>query len=304
MKKPLSEMSLEELWQLFPIVLTEHMDCWAQWYSAESAELKSILPTDAEIHHVGSTAINGIWAKPIVDILVEVQPGTDLRLIKDALTSHGYLCMSESDSRISFNKGYTEDGFAEKVFHLHLRYRGDNDEILFRDYLNAHPDVVKEYERLKLGLWKKFEHDRDGYTAAKTEFVSRCMDAANSCGIMGSRSKGNPMEDKIAYCGLDCEKCDARAATVNNDDELRKKVAKLWSEMNGVEITPEMINCLGCRGDGVKTVYCESLCEIRKCALCKKVRTCGDCAEMRACKKVGMVIGNNAEALKNLENAR
>ena len=75
------------------------------------------------------------------------------------------------------------------------------------------------------------------------------------------------MKKFIAYCGLDCEKCDAYKATQNNDNALREKVAKLWSEMNGVEITPEMINCEGCRVDGVKTPYCDSLCPIRQCAL-------------------------------------
>ena len=61
------------------------------------------------------------------------------------------------------------------------------------------------------------------------------------------------MNQYIAYCGLNCEACEARMATMNNDDTLRKKVAKLWSELNGVEITPEMINCAGCRIEGVKT---------------------------------------------------
>ena len=73
----------------------------------------------------------------------------------------------------SFNKGYTENGFAEKVFHLHLRYIGDNDEIYFRDYLITHPDIAKEYETLKLKLWKRFEHNRDGYTESKSEFITK-----------------------------------------------------------------------------------------------------------------------------------
>ena len=77
------------------------------------------------------------------------------------------------------------------------------------------------------------------------------------------------MKKLIAYCGLDCEKCDARTATLNNDNALREKVAKLWSEMNGVEITAEMINCEGCRADGLKTPFCDSLCPIRQCALGK-----------------------------------
>ena len=110
------------------------------------------------------------------------------------------------------------------------------------------------------------------------------------------------MRDLIAYCGLDCEKCEARIATVNNDDDLRKKVAKKWSELNNVEITPEMINCLGCRVDGVKTPYCDSMCQIRQCALKRKYETCGDCDELMACGKVAMVISNNKEALDNLRD--
>lgn len=108
------------------------------------------------------------------------------------------------------------------------------------------------------------------------------------------------MNKFIAYCGLNCEKCEARIATVNNDDALREKVAKLWSELNGVEITPEMINCEGCRFDGVKTPYCDSLCQIRQCALGKEIETCGNCPEAGKCGKVGAIIANNEEARKNL----
>ena len=110
------------------------------------------------------------------------------------------------------------------------------------------------------------------------------------------------MKNYIAYCGLDCETCEARIATLHNDESLRAKVAKLWSELNGVEITPEMINCVGCRIDGVKTPYCDSLCPIRRCAVMKSVETCGDCSEMESCEKLGAITGNNADALKNLKS--
>jgi hypothetical protein len=106
------------------------------------------------------------------------------------------------------------------------------------------------------------------------------------------------MKDYIAYCGLNCETCEARIATVNNDDSLRKKVAKRWSELNGVEITPEMIRCVGCRIDGEKTPYCESLCPIRQCAISRGVATCGSCGERNACEKLGPIIQNNPDALK------
>ena len=74
------------------------------------------------------------------------------------------------------------------------------------------------------------------------------------------------MNDYIAYCGLDCETCEARLATINDDNELRIKVSKEWSRLNGVEITSEMINCSGCQIPGVKTPYCDTLCPIRQCA--------------------------------------
>jgi len=111
------------------------------------------------------------------------------------------------------------------------------------------------------------------------------------------------MKKHIAYCGLDCEICEARLATVNNDNELRIKVSKEWSELNGVEITPEMINCPGCRIPGVKTVYCDSLCPIRQCAREKQVETCCGCPEMESCEKVRAIIENNPDARSRLENA-
>ena len=111
------------------------------------------------------------------------------------------------------------------------------------------------------------------------------------------------MNDYIAYCGLDCKTCEARIATVNDDNDLRAKVAKEWSELNGVEITPVMINCSGCRIPGVKTPYCDSLCPIRQCAMGKKAETCGNCPEMKSCEKVGAIIGNNSDARERLENA-
>lgn len=110
------------------------------------------------------------------------------------------------------------------------------------------------------------------------------------------------MKELIAYCGLDCEKCEARIATINNDDELREKVAKLWSKLNNVEITKGMINCEGCRVDGVKTVYCGCLCEIRKCAIEKGVNTCRDCSNMKECEKVNMILKNNNDAFHNLND--
>lgn len=109
------------------------------------------------------------------------------------------------------------------------------------------------------------------------------------------------MKDMIGYCGLNCEKCDAYKATVNDDQTLREKTAKLWSELNHAPILPEHINCEGCRMNGVKTVFCDSLCVIRKCAINKGVATCGDCSELDTCQTVRAIIANNPAALENLK---
>ena len=85
--KKLSEMTLEELWALFPIILTEPDPRWEAWYQEEEALLRRVLPAEyaLRIHHIGSTAIRGIWAKPIVDILVEAAPGLPLAGADEAL---------------------------------------------------------------------------------------------------------------------------------------------------------------------------------------------------------------------------
>lgn len=183
MPQSLCNLSLEELWQLFPIILTPHQSCWALWYEKQASALRAILPAQ-EVHrisHIGSTAIDGIWAKPIVDLLVELRPGASLTETKAILMQHGWLCMHEQGNRISFNQGYTLQGFAREVYHLHLRYAADHDELYFRDYLRDHPDIAQAYEQLKKKLWKQYTHNRDGYTQAKTAFVMHYTALARQC---------------------------------------------------------------------------------------------------------------------------
>ena len=175
MGKELSEMSLEELWELFPIFLVAHNDKWDIFYEEIESFLKCTLsecPVE-RISHIGSTAISGIWAKDIVDVMIEVSKCSDIQNTAKEMEKNGFIRMSTETDRISFNRGYTKDRFSDKVYHVHLRYIGDNDELYFRDYLNEHPQIAKEYERLKLQLWKRFEHNRDAYTNAKTEFVRK-----------------------------------------------------------------------------------------------------------------------------------
>jgi len=112
------------------------------------------------------------------------------------------------------------------------------------------------------------------------------------------------MKQLIGYCGLDCEHCDTYIATKNDDNELRIKTAKLWSELNHVEITPEMINCSGCRMNGIKTYFCEAMCEIKKCAEGKSFETCADCGEIDDCKTLKFITDHTPEAMKNLKEGK
>jgi hypothetical protein len=110
------------------------------------------------------------------------------------------------------------------------------------------------------------------------------------------------MEKLIACCGLNCAACDARIATISNDDMLRKATAEKWKIMYNVpDMSPAMINCTGCKEDGVKLGHC-SVCEIRKCVKAKGYETCGDCPEMDACEIVSGVHKYVPEAILNLRS--
>ena len=191
--KQLQDMTLQELWQLFPIELSDHNAAWRVWADEEIESLSSLLAEfSPEINHIGSTAIPSIKTKPVVDILVETGNTIPMKKLRNILESAGYICMAESYNRMSFNKGYTLYGYAERVFHIHIRRTGDNDEIAFRDFLNANPDTAKEYEALKISLLPKYRNNRDGYTSGKTEFVKNVMERIRS----RNHSKGEGISNK------------------------------------------------------------------------------------------------------------
>lgn len=107
----------------------------------------------------------------------------------------------------------------------------------------------------------------------------------------------------IAYCGLDCEQCEAFIATRKNDDAMRAMVAEKWARQFGAPIKPEHINCTGCMSAGAKTYYCDQLCEVRKCAVQKSVGTCAGCSDF-ACPALEKILREAPQARKNLEALR
>lgn len=110
------------------------------------------------------------------------------------------------------------------------------------------------------------------------------------------------MEKIISCCGLNCAACEARIATINNDDELRKATAEKWKTLyNAPDMTPDMINCTGCREEGAKLGHW-SMCQIRVCAAAKGYKTCGECKDLEQCSIISGVLKFSPDALSNLKS--
>jgi GrpB-like predicted nucleotidyltransferase (UPF0157 family) len=193
MSKELSEMTNEELWQLFPIILSEHKPIWRVKYLEEKALLENVVGKEniARMNHYGSTSVPNLIAKPTIDILLEIKESCDIENLIKAMTSNDYIYCEQPNNPVPhmmFMKGYTPQGFQGQAFHVHVRYHGDWDELYFRDYLIAHPEIANKYGELKIELRKEYEHDRDGYTQAKTDFIKMVTKLARK--EIGSKYEG------------------------------------------------------------------------------------------------------------------
>lgn len=185
-KKHVSELNPQEFQKLFPIVLKDVIPEYADWYEEEKKAILGVIDAKdiVRINHIGSSAIPDIKAKPVVDILLEIDGTCIVSKVVEALKSIGFgteVCMKKDEPfEYLLAKGMTVDGFAEKVFLLHLRYAGNWDELYFRDYLLEHPDVAAEYSRLKEQILDDISEGRlermpngqpNGYSNAKFSFV-------------------------------------------------------------------------------------------------------------------------------------
>lgn len=174
MNNGLNNLSLQELWQLFPIVLKRSAYAkWRKQYDREEKNLINLLNNDIyRITHIGSTAVKGLTAKPIIDILLEVNSQCDTDKLKENMCNNGYICLKQDiPPHMMFIKGYTPQGFAKEVFHVHIRFAGTHPQLYFRDYLKEHKSARKQYAKLKKELAKKYKHHRDNYTYGKTKFI-------------------------------------------------------------------------------------------------------------------------------------
>ena len=145
---------------------------WKNMYKEESEKIKNILnDIIIDIHHIGSTAIPEIKAKPVIDILVEVKDIEGVDQYNHKMKELGYKAMGEYGipKRRFFRKGESN-----RTHHIHIFQTGNEEierHINFKEYLIAHPDKAREYSKLKEELVNKYTYDVENYTNGKSDFI-------------------------------------------------------------------------------------------------------------------------------------
>ena len=163
------------------VEIVEPDSSWPSRFEEEARALRAVLPTVWGLHieHFGSTAIPGLRAKPIIDILI-VHPAPDLwHSLVDPLASLDYVYWAENPrrDRMFFVKGMPPFG-SGRSHHVHIRLPDDaRAELIFRDALRANLTLARRYAELKDVLAVRYASDRNAYTDAKTKFVTEVLNA-------------------------------------------------------------------------------------------------------------------------------
>jgi len=165
------------------VIIVEYDPKWPVIYEQEKAKILGVIGSKVvAIEHVGSTAVSGLGAKPIIDIMVGVADLSDAKECIEPLRSIGYEYVPEYEAsmpeRRYFRKG---PRVPNQHFHLHMvEYKSDfwTRHLLFRNYLRTHAKTAQQYYQLKKKLAGKHGADREGYTEAKTAFIQSVVTKA------------------------------------------------------------------------------------------------------------------------------
>ncbi len=163
------------------VVIAEYDPQWPEQYAKEAERIGLALgETLVTIEHVGSTAIPGLAAKPVLDILVGVTTLAAGLEAVPALEALGYDCRGENGipGRLYFRKGAVQ---YRRTHHLHMFEVGHEQwapMLAFRDYLRSHPEAARQYEDLKRQLAAQFYDNRKAYTDGKADFVNTVLEKA------------------------------------------------------------------------------------------------------------------------------
>jgi GrpB-like predicted nucleotidyltransferase (UPF0157 family) len=183
MSDDLNKLSVEELGTLFPIVLKKYDPEWAKKFLIEKELILTTLNENRilSIHHIGSTSVPKLKAKPTIDILLLLARCMDLNLMINKLATIGYQFIPRPENPAPYMmlaKGYSISGYTGQTFHVHPRYSGDWNELIFRDYLESHPETANEYADLKTRLSGDYKNDREKYTVSKSAFIESIVKKA------------------------------------------------------------------------------------------------------------------------------
>ena len=161
------------------IKLSPHREEWHELFVAEAQQLTAAAGEHAlAVEHIGSTAICGIAAKPIIDIALAVREIADVEQIIQPFENLGYVYRGENGIP---NRHYFRKGSPLRTHHLHVvQHESDlwRNHLLFRDYLRAHPQIAAQYENLKRELAQTHRENREAYTEGKNEFIENVLKAA------------------------------------------------------------------------------------------------------------------------------
>jgi GrpB-like predicted nucleotidyltransferase (UPF0157 family) len=179
-----------------PVKVVDYDPNWPLIFEAERAKILSVIEkTVVAVEHIGSTAVPGLGAKPIIDIMVGIRHLSDAQGCIGPLETIGYEYVSEYEDSIPerryFRKG--PSNVPNKHYHLHMvEYDSDfwRRHLLFRDFLRAHPHAAREYHRLKKELAAKYRLNREAYTEAKTSFIESIVAKANRSNRLKEKSHG------------------------------------------------------------------------------------------------------------------
>ncbi len=163
-----------------PIHVVPYDPNWVARFEAEKALLEPLLAPwrRGPIEHVGSTAILGLCAKPVIDVMVGVTSLAESEPAKTALREVGY---QYAEYKTDVMHWFRKPSLSMRTHHLHLIPYGSplwHDRLRFRDALRADSTLAADYAELKLGLARKFEFDREAYTEGKSPFIARILAAA------------------------------------------------------------------------------------------------------------------------------
>lgn len=173
-----------------PIVIVPYDPTWPLQYKEEKARILAVIaPYVVCMEHMGSTAVPGLAAKPVIDILIGVRSLADAPLFLPPLSSLGYEYIQKHEAVFPERRYLHRKVNGQHTHHLHIVEPDSNFyrvQITFRDTLRRHPDARDQYAALKLDLAQKYRDDREAYTDAKSVFILSVLELADQ------ESKSNP----------------------------------------------------------------------------------------------------------------